>query len=117
MSRFLQIIRAAALVSLMSTAPAGAKDDKATKVQINAWVAADTDGDRFLTLAEFPRFIDAMAAAGQSTAWTVRLFGAYRTAFSVADKNGDGRVTPDELRKADTRYRRSKDQATAPQAD
>ena len=95
----------ASALGLSLSMPAGAEGLNPTKTEINAWVGADVNEDGVLTENEFPRFIDAMAAAGQSTAATVRFFGAYGIAFSVADDNGDGRVTPEELRSADDTYR------------
>ena len=65
--------------------------------------------DGALTLREFPAFVRAMARAGQSTAQTIEFFGAFEMAFSIADANSDGRVTPDELRSADDSYREDAD--------
>ena len=100
-----RLIMAAAALSAPIAGTAQAEEFKATKTEVRAWVTADANEDGALTPPEFPAFVDAMAASGQSTAQTVRFFGAYEIAFSVADKNGDGRVTPNELRDADDSYR------------
>ena len=78
-----------------------------TNTEINAFVQADRDQNQWLDLSEFQTFVGLMARSGQSTAKQIRFFGAYRYAFSIADQNGDGRVTPIELRRADTGYRSS----------
>ena len=46
-----------------------------------------------------------LAAAGQPTARQIRFFGAYRYAFGIADADGNGLVTPLELRSADNDFR------------
>ena len=83
----------------------GGEDFVATEAEIQAWVRADANKDGVLDAREFPKFIKGMAKAGQSTAELVYLFGAYETAFAVADSDGDGRVTPQELRSADDAYK------------
>ena len=76
----------------------------ATDAEINAFVAADRDQDGHLDLSEFRSFVHAMAALGQPTARTIKSFAAYRYAFALVDKNRDGRASPQELRKADTKF-------------
>lgn len=78
-----------------------------TNTEIGAFARADRDGNLWLTLPEFRIFVNAMAQAGQPTARKIRFFGAYKYAFSVADLNGDGRVTPMEMRSADNGFRAS----------
>lgn len=93
-------------VSVQLAAPfASAEEFEATKTEVAAWVGADRDSDGALTSEEFPAFVRAMARAGQSTAQTIRFFGAYETAFSIADADGNGRLTPNELRSADDAHR------------
>ena len=84
---------------------------EAPKEAIEAFTGADRNGDIRLTATEFPAFIDAMAAHGQSTARTVHFLGAYDYAFSIADANRDGFVVPEELRAANEGYR-SRQQAS-----
>lgn len=78
-----------------------------TSTEIGAFARADRDGNLWLTLSEFRIFVNAMAQAGQPTARKIRFFGAYKYAFSVADLDGDGRVTPMEMRSADNGFRAS----------
>jgi Ca2+-binding EF-hand superfamily protein len=78
-----------------------------TNTEIGAFAQADRDGNLWLTLSEFRIFVNAMARAGQPTARKIRFFGAYKYAFSVADLNDDGRVTPMEMRSADNGFRAS----------
>lgn len=82
-----------------------AKKLKPTSVEIVAFVKADRNKDRVLSKKEFRVFIRAMAVAGQSTAKTIRFWGAYNYAFSVIDKNKNGIITPWEMRAADNNYR------------
>jgi hypothetical protein len=58
-----------------------------------------------LTVSEFRVFVRLMAAAGQSTALTIRTFGAYGMAFRRVDANRDGLASPAELRQADDGFR------------
>lgn len=76
-----------------------------TAGEIDAFVAADANKDAVLQFAEFKTFIRLMAKAGQPTARQVRTFGVYRYAFGIADKDGNGVVSPDELRAADDAHR------------
>ena len=78
-----------------------------SNTEIGAFALADRDGNLWLTLSEFRVFVQAMAQAGQPTARKIRFFGAYKYAFSVADLDGDGRVTPLEMRSADNGFRAS----------
>ncbi len=76
-----------------------------TQTETNAFMAADRDGNGVLTYSEFKIFVRAMAAAGQPTAKQIRFFGAYRMAFGIADMDGNGAVTPWEMRNADNDFR------------
>ena len=76
-----------------------------TQPEIDAWVVADAEGDGHLRKPEFIVFVRAMAGSGQKTAQRIRFFLAYGYAFSVADKNRDGILTPQEMRAADGGYR------------
>ena len=59
---------------------------------------ADANGDGVLIEAEFVNFIDLNAADGLGNAARVRSLGMHARAFRRVDGNGDGRVTPTELR-------------------
>ncbi len=80
---------------------------KATKQEFSAFVKADKDQSITLNKREFRIFVDAMADSGQSTAKKIRFFSAYSFAFNRADLNGDGMITPHELRAADSDYRKN----------
>jgi len=105
-SLLLWLLTSLSLVMYLSASlPLSAKQLKPTNVEIVAFVKADKNKDRVLSKKEFKIFIRAMAAFGQSTAKTIRFFGAYGYAFSVVDKNQNGIITPWELRSADNNYR------------
>ncbi|SMX50787.1 hypothetical protein [Maliponia aquimaris] len=73
--------------------------------EVDAFVRADANRDGHLDYPEFRVFVRRMAAAGQSTAITIRAFGAYRIAFRRVDANRDGLASPGELRRADDGFR------------
>lgn len=85
--------------------PAQSKGLNPTKTEIRAFLKADRNKDGKLTKREFRTFVRAMAATGQPTAKTIRLFAAYDFAFSYSDRNKDGILTPNEMRAADNRFR------------
>jgi Ca2+-binding EF-hand superfamily protein len=62
-----------------------------------AFAAADKNGDGSLSKAEFPTFIDQLAAQGNAQAKRVTSMGAYGRAFSRIDGDGNGKVTKAEL--------------------
>ncbi len=68
---------------------------------VQAFLAADLNGDERLTQAEFRTFIRTLAATGAPLSRRIRTFGAYGIAFSRTDSNGDGLLTPEELRAAE----------------
>lgn len=68
---------------------------------VQAFLAADANGDELLTRDEFRTFIQSLAAAGAPMSRRIRTFGAYGIAFSRTDANGDGVLTPEELRMAE----------------
>ena len=82
-----------------------AQNVKPTQSEIDAWVKSDANADGRLNKSEFIVFVKAMAEAGQKTAQRVRFFRAYGYAFSVADKNQDGILTPEEMRAAEAQQR------------
>ena len=61
--------------------------------------ASDANGDGALDKAEFKAFIDRRADAGGSRAGMVRTHGLYDRAFARVDKNGDGIVSKEELKR------------------
>lgn len=103
-----RVWRGAAVVMFAALGFSGAASAQAlnpTAEEIDAFLSADHDADQNLTPVEFRVFVDAMAEAGQTTAQTIRFFGAYGFAFSTVDANEDGRLDPAELRAADDSYR------------
>ncbi|WP_417210010.1 hypothetical protein [Antarctobacter sp.] len=76
-----------------------------TPLEVQAFTRADANRDGLLSFAEFRVFVRQMAAGGQSTAITIRTFGAYRLAFRRVDADRNGLATPGELRRADTGFR------------
>ncbi len=91
------------ICALVAPQPATAQSYSAGEV--SAFGQADRNRDGVLSRSEFPTFVRAMAATGQSTARQIRTFGAYGFAFGITDANGDGVVTPAELRSADNAHR------------
>lgn len=75
-----------------------------TQTEINAFMKADANKDRVLTKKEFRTFIQHMAGSGSKTAKKIRFLSAYGLAFSIADTNRDGVVTPLEMRAADNAH-------------
>ncbi|PLX34678.1 MAG: hypothetical protein C0605_12860 [Hyphomicrobiales bacterium] len=98
----------AAAFMLATISPGQAQRLNPTGSEVRAFLKADANRDRVLTRREFRRFVRAMAASGQSTARLIRFFSGYDYAFAIADKNGDGIVTPMEMRRADQGFRRGK---------
>ena len=88
-----------------SNGPGHAQNLNPTSAEVDAWVRADSNTDGKLDRSEFIVFVKAMAETGQATARRIRFFRAYGYAFSVADKNRDGILTPEEMRSADDDYR------------
>jgi hypothetical protein len=76
-----------------------------TTKEVDAFARSDANGDGVLTRSEFRVFVRHMAAAGQSTALTIRNFGAYGLAFRRVDADRNGVATPAELRQADDGFR------------
>jgi len=72
--------------------------------EITAFLAADSDQNQVLNADEFTAFVRLMARQGQSTARTIRFWGAYRYAFAIADTNNDGALTPAELANGNRRH-------------
>ncbi|WP_157708912.1 hypothetical protein [Roseovarius faecimaris] len=86
-------------------AAAQAQQLNPTGDEIDAFVLADGNKDQQLSRTEFRTFVQAMAKAGQSTARQIRFFGAYDYAFNIADADGNGILTPMEMRQADDSHR------------
>lgn len=76
-----------------------------TAGEVDAFVVADANRDGLLSFPEFKVFVRQMAARGQSTAITIRTFGAYGIAFRRVDADRNGLATPGELRRADNGFR------------
>ncbi|HID66829.1 MAG TPA: hypothetical protein EYP31_00795 [Roseibacterium sp.] len=67
---------------------------------MQAYRAADQDGDEHLTLTEFRVLIQDLAAARAPLSIRIRSFGAYRITITHVDLNRDRCATPAELRAA-----------------
>ncbi len=95
-----------ALVLLAVSSPnAHAQNRKPSQAEMDAWARADANADGQLDKSEFIVFVKAMAEAGQKTAQRVRFLRAYGYAFSVADSNRDGVLSPAEMRAAENGQR------------
>ncbi|MDX2287312.1 MAG: hypothetical protein NW217_00620 [Hyphomicrobiaceae bacterium] len=89
------LLMAASTLALAIAAPAHA-DPQRAQAQAN-FVAADTNQDQLLNMAEFITFINLNADHGLGRAVTVRRFGMHAKAFATADANGDGVVSKEEI--------------------
>ncbi|MEN0087702.1 MAG: hypothetical protein AAF737_04625 [Pseudomonadota bacterium] len=93
-------IAAAATAILSGPATAITKDQER-----QAFLTADADGSRTLDKREFRTFLNTLADMGLPVAKRVRTFGVYGIAFGRSDFNKDGILTPDELLKANSKFR------------
>ena len=91
----MKLLIAALLVTSLADATAQERDVLSI-VEAN-FAAADADGSTGLDATEFRALIDANALSKIGRAATVKRFGAYDRAFDIADKDGDGSVTWDEI--------------------
>jgi Ca2+-binding EF-hand superfamily protein len=72
--------------------------DNAKRLQIQTnFKTADVDKNDQLNLAEFKTFIHLNADQNLGKASTVRRLSLYTQAFKLADSNGDGLVTKNEI--------------------
>ncbi len=90
----------AALAGLPSTAQAQYEEES-----VQAFLAADRNGDELLTPDEFRTFIATMAEIGAPMSRRIRNLGAYGIAFNRVDADGNGYATPAELRAAESSNR------------
>ncbi|MEJ6390278.1 EF-hand domain-containing protein [Gymnodinialimonas ulvae] len=88
-------------LALVMVLPAAAAQAQYEEESVQAFLAADLNGDERLTEAEFRTFIRTLADAGAPMSRRIRTFGAYGIAFSRTDANGDGLLSPAELRAAE----------------
>ncbi len=96
MSRFTRLAAATAIILSPTLAHAQYEDQG-----VRAFLAADQNGDELLTAGEFRVFIRQMADAGAPMSRRIRNLGAYGIAFNRADADGNGFVSPAELRAAE----------------
>jgi hypothetical protein len=68
---------------------------------VQAFLVADRNGDELLNESEFRVFIQQMADAGAPMSRRIRTLGVYGIAFGRTDADGNGLLTPAELRAAD----------------
>mgnify|MGYP001554768049 CR=1 FL=1 len=97
--------RIPSLALIAALVPACAVAQSYSPTEVSAFSRADTDRNGVLNRTEFRTFVRGMADSGQPTARQIRTFGAYGYAFRITDANGDGVLTPTELRSADTAHR------------
>lgn len=89
------VVTKVALVALTLSASAHANPQRA-QFQAN-FHAADVDKNEQLNVAEFKTFINVNADHNLGRASSIRRLGMYTKAFKVADANGDGVVTKEEI--------------------
>ena len=89
------LIPALALATLATGAVA--EDEKKDAATEN-YKEADADGDGKLTKKEFRKFIDLNAEDKLGRAAQIKSYGMYDRAFGRIDADGDGFVTPDEMK-------------------
>ncbi|MEO0635330.1 MAG: hypothetical protein AAFY73_01655 [Pseudomonadota bacterium] len=68
--------------------------------ELAAFRSADANKNNIIERGEFNTFINLLADAGLPLAKRVRTFGVYGIAFRRTDANGDGQLTPNELRRS-----------------
>lgn len=85
-----------ALALIMIGSPNGSQAEP-SKAEVKAYVMADQNKDRHLSLSEFTQFVSLMAEQGNPKAKRIRFFSAYDFAFGIADKNQDSLIDPSEL--------------------
>jgi hypothetical protein len=85
------------VVFVALTLPAAANDNS-TRAQVQAnFQVADVDKNEQLNQTEFKAFINLNADHNLGRVASIRRFGMYTKAFKVADANGDGVVTKEEI--------------------
>ena len=89
------LLTSAALLPIMSTAPAKA-DAQRAQAQAN-FQAADVNQDQVLDASEFKTFINLNADHNLGRASMIRRFGLYGRAFGTVDANADGVVSKQEI--------------------
>ncbi len=94
--RHVALSLAAGLAAVPATQHAHAAETDQEKAAAN-FRLADANSDNALSKSEFTAFIDLSAASNLGRAGLVKKNRRYDTAFSRADANGDGAVTPAEL--------------------
>lgn len=73
-----------------------------------AFLTADSNGDRVLSKQEFRVFINILADNGLKLAKRVRFLGVYGIGFRRTDTNKDGLLQPSELLNANDQFRDAK---------
>ncbi len=94
-SKLAAVCALAALLPIMSTAPASA-DAQRAQARAN-FQAADANQDQVLDSNEFKTFINLNADDNLGRAGMIRRFGMYSRAFSTVDANADGVVSKKEI--------------------
>ncbi|MEM9839818.1 MAG: hypothetical protein AAF830_11800 [Pseudomonadota bacterium] len=86
-----------AVVALAAGPHARASEAHRAQAETN-FLEADADADGALTFDEFTTMVDLNAQHGIGRAAIIQRLGRYGMAFGRLDGNGDGLVTPEELR-------------------
>lgn len=98
MTRPFRTVALAAFLGLSLAGPAMAQFEDES---VQAFRAADINGDELLTMPEFRDFIRGMAEFGAPMSRRIRTLGLYGMAFRRVDVDGNGFATPAELRAAE----------------
>ena len=100
--------RAPLLAMALLTAAAALASPAHAAPEDAAYRTADANGDGTLNRGEFRTFIDLLAKDGLPIARRVRFWKVYGMAFRMTDKDGNGELSPAELRRSERENRNRK---------
>ena len=88
-----QLVIAALGMGLVAGVPVAASAQSMEE----AFSAADANADGMLDVTEYQAYVEALAGSGDAAALEIQEGGAYSDAFTAADADQSGSLTPAEL--------------------